>query len=1129
MADLLSEDEELLADLLLDWEDSQSSPPPKSPEELCHERMDLADELKRRIEMLASINRLMIDHSAETGLFDPSTDESFARANFPQIPGYEILSEIGRGGMGIVYKARQLSVKRFVAIKAINSAKQNQKELSKRLRREADALGSLNHEHVVRVHDVISLGETVCLVLEYIDGRNLAQRETGSAIDPRSAAEIALTVAKTMADVHRTGLLHRDLKPANLMRDQSGTIKVSDFGLAKYLENDSFHTATGEGIGTPSYMAPEQAFGVAGDIGQWSDVYGIGATLYDLMTGRPPFVGATLLATLAQLKSIEPVSPRLLVPEIPVDLETICLKCLAKEPSQRYSSAAALASDLENYLAGKPISARPLNSLELAWRWSRRFPDRAGLIAAIALGFVLTIGLGAWEVTRIHDAANRALTQERNLAAATEKVHVQEFYASLGRINERSTREPTGWSWSNLEDLKRVASIRPRDDQTALHRLRSEAMRALAAFDVRKQRELLQGFDTYTLEYAPNGNRLAAGANQNEDAIVKIALIDTTTWEVNQIVSFPIDKEYVRGRPDGVRSMLFSRDGKELYVGTRSGWIRVFDMVSFRETRQWRGHGDYVFRLRLTSDENSLLSCSKDHFLKKWSLEGQLMNEIHHDCELTDFVVVNNSLDPISSHVAVAGTKPLWLRESDLTEDFVTVNDSTARPIDAQVVARYPDGEGWIRDSGSTFQALNAQSQNPIRTFIDRRRKYKHLGELHGMEISADGRWLVTTNSQSVKLWDLASSDRVSELSSGSRGRVTARFHPTQNVLAVSGDQKITVYELSPASIWQQRLQQSHPLHHITLSPSGDRVAAIMIVAQIGLINQLLVGLTDSCLVVGRLSMKTSLAGTIQFSPGGDEICVSLQQLNLLQSVKADGSEGFNVRSPELIDANILRFSPEGERLYFVSKSQFRLSGTSDRPPGEIKTLDISTRQIQSLFVNNESEQILRASKFLSLAVGSKFLACSSVDQTIRLLDSKLGSVVAKQELPTICDTLSMSSDESTIVAGTRHGDLLVIDIPSGKIRQSIHAHVSTVTAVTFAGPELVVSGSQDQNLKLWKWSKGKLSEILAFGPLSGLVQELAASLDGRIVAVLVEDETAVRLLRVDLLRERLKEYGLDW
>ena len=654
-------------------------------------------------------------------------------------------------------------------------------------------------------------------------------------------------------------------------------------------------------------------------------------------------------------------------------------------------------------------------------------------------------------------------------------------------------------------------------------------MRALAAFDVRKQRELLQGFDTYTLEFAPNGNRLAAGANQNEDEIVKIALIDTTNWEVNQIVSFPIDKEYVRERPDGVRSMLFSRDGKELYVGTRSGWIRVFDMVCFRETRQWRGHDDYVFRLRLTSDENSLLSCSKDHFLKKWSLEGQLMNEIHHDCELTDFVVVNNSLDPISSHVAVAGTKPLWLRESDLTEDLVTVNDSTTGPIDAQVIARYPDGEGWIRDSGSTFQALNAQSQNPIRTFIDRKRKYKHLGELHGMEISADARWLVTSNSQSAKLWDLAGSDRVSELSSGNRGRVTARFHPTQNVLAVSSDQKLTAYELSPASIWQQRLQQSHELHHITLSPSGDRVAAIMVVAQIGLINQLSVGVTDSNLVVGRRSMKTDLAGTIQFSPDGDEICVSLQKLNLLQSVKADGSEGFNVHSPELIDANILQFSPDGKRLYFVSKSQSRLSGTSDRPLGEIKMLDIGTRQIQSLFVNKESERTLRASKFLSLAVGSKFLACSSVDQTIRILDSELGAVVAKQDLPTICDTLSMSPDESAIVAGTRHGNLLVIDVPSGEIRQSIHAHDNTVTAVTFAGPDLVVSGSQDQNLKLWKWNNGELSEILSFGPLTGLVQELAASSDGRIVAVLVEDETAVRLLRVDFLRERLKEYGLDW
>ncbi len=1129
MADLLTEDEELLADLLLDWEDSQFSPPPKTPEELCHERMDLADELKRRIEMLASINRLMIDHSAETPLLDSNSFESLSHAKFPQIPGYEILSEIGRGGMGIVYKARQLSVKRFVAIKVINGAKQNQRELSKRLRREADALGRLNHEHVVRVYDVIDLGETVCLVLEYIDGQNLAQRAAGSAIDHRSAAEIALTVAKTMGDVHRTGLLHRDLKPANLMRDQSGTIKVSDFGLAKYLENDSMHTATGEGIGTPSYMAPEQALGVAGDIGQWSDVYGIGATLYDLMTGRPPFEGATLLATLAQLKSIEPVTPRMLVPEIPVDLETICLKCLAKEPAHRYPSASALASDLENFLGGKPISARPLNSLELAWRWSKRFPDRAGLIAAIALGFVFAVGLGAWEVIRIHDAANRAQTQEKNLATATEKAHVQEFYASLGRISERSMRGPAGWSWNNLEELKQLAPLCPSDDPAALYQLRSETMRALAAFDARKQRDLLQGFDTYTLEFSPDGKILVAGANQNEDEIVKIALVDTTNWEVARTLSFPVDDEYVKQRPDGVRSMFFSPDGKELFVGTRSGWVRVFDMVREQETRQWRGHDDYVFRMRFTSDGNSLLSCSKDHSLKKWSLEGHLIEKVHHNCELTDIVVVNDSLNPQSTHVAVAGMNPLWLRETDLKKDLTTDNEGTSAPQAYEVAARYPDGGGWIRDSGSTLQALNSLTQHPLRRFVDRKRKYRILGEQHGMEISADARWLVTTNSESAKLWDLAGNDRVSELSSGNRGRVTARFHPTQNLLAVSGDRKITVYDLSPTSIWQQRLQQSHRLHGMTLSPDGDRVAAMRILTFNGLFNQLLVGETDSDYVAARLSVKTDLEGAIQFSPDGKAIFVSLQQLNLLKSVNYDGSENISIQSPELIDANILRVSPDGERLYFVSKSQSSLSGTTDRSPGEIKVLNVGTNQIQSLLVNNESEQTLRVSKFLSLAVRSKFLACSSVDQSIRIVDLELGTVVAKRDLPTISDTLSMSPDESTIVAGTRHGDLLVIDIPSGKLRQTIHAHDTTVTAVTFAGQELVVSGSQDHKLTLWKWTEGELSEILTFGPLSGLVQELAASSDGRIVAVQVEDETAVRLLRVDLLRERLKEYGLNW
>ena len=201
-----------------------------------------------------------------------------------------------------------------------------------------------------------------------------------------------------------------------------------------------------------------------------------------------------------------------------------------------------------------------------------------------------------------------------------------------------------------------------------------------------------------------------------------------------------------------------------------------------------------------------------------------------------------------------------------------------------------------------------------------------------------------------------------------------------------------------------------------------------------------------------------------------------------------------------------------------------------DRQSAAIKVLEIDALKLKTVWVNSESERTLRVSKLESLAVGSKFLTCTSLDGSVRILDPELGTVLAKVDLKSISDTVALSPNEGSIVAGTRQGDLLVLNVPSGKVRQTIHAHDEAVTAVTFAASDLIVSGSRDRKLKFWKIHKdGIVSEILTLGPLSDHVSELAASDDGNVVAVLVNDETAVRILRVDLLRERLREYELDW
>jgi serine/threonine-protein kinase len=280
-----------------------------------------------------------------------------------RIPDYEILGELGRGGMGVVYKARQISLNRLVAVKMILAGEHASGHDRARFRTEAEAVAHLQHPHIVQIHAVGEASGHSFLALEFVEGGNLASRLQGKPWPVREAAQLVLTLAHAMQAAHERGIIHRDLKPANVLLSADGTPKITDFGLAKRL-GEAGQTQTGTILGTPSYMAPEQAAGKNREVGPEVDVYALGAILYELLTGRPPFLGATPLDTLTQVLEREPAPPRLLNPNVSRDLETICLKCLEKDRHRRYPSVANFAADLDRFLRGESISIRSINILD---------------------------------------------------------------------------------------------------------------------------------------------------------------------------------------------------------------------------------------------------------------------------------------------------------------------------------------------------------------------------------------------------------------------------------------------------------------------------------------------------------------------------------------------------------------------------------------------------------------------------------------------------------------------------------------------------------------------------------------------------------------------------------------------
>jgi serine/threonine-protein kinase len=367
----------------------------------------------------------------------------------PEIPGFVILGECGRGGMGVVYLAEQLDLGRRVALKFLKPELAGSVSQRARLLVEATALARLQHPNVVQIFSSGTHEGRSFIVQEYVGGGSLDQKLTRQPAAALPAAEMVATLARAVEHAHGQRIIHRDLKPSNVLLTVDGVPKISDFGLAKHsgLEGESNQTQSGTILGSPSYMAPEQSLGKRGTVGPAADIYALGAILYEMLTGRPPFLAASTLETLEQVRSADPVLPRQLQPGLPRDVETICLKCLSKDPARRYATAAALADDIDRFLQGRPILARPVSATERLAKWVRRRPATAASLGVAALAVVALFAGGLIYQGLLLAALKRADTsallarEQGKKADARYRLARESLTKMLDRFGERKLRQ----------------------------------------------------------------------------------------------------------------------------------------------------------------------------------------------------------------------------------------------------------------------------------------------------------------------------------------------------------------------------------------------------------------------------------------------------------------------------------------------------------------------------------------------------------------------------------------------------------------------------------------------------------------------------------------------------------------
>ena len=732
---------------------------------------------------------------------------------------YELLEEIARGGMGAVYRARQVSLNRTVAVKVLLGGQFADPIFIQRFHREAEAAASLSHPNIVSIHEVGEQEGRPYFSMELIEGRTLSELSRDQPVPARQAARLLQAIAEAVHFAHERGLLHRDLKPSNVLVDELGIPHITDFGLAKRIEGDAELTLTGQVLGSPNYMPPEQADPKRGPATAASDVYSLGAILYHMLTGRPPFLAESVPQTLRLVAEGDPVSPRLLNPVLSRDLETICCKCLEKERSRRYASAQELAEELGRFLNDEPIRARPIAPAAKLARWCRRKPAlAASSIAAITLLLVVAIGspIAALRINRERKLAETA----RQRAEHAERETQQQLYtALLGQAHASVQSRELGQRVRALDAIRRAAVISNSAE------LRREALAALAQPDLRFERELLTGPGITLVSLDPNFERVAVGrgtnaieirSSHNDQLLATLPPGFTNlpahvaTWSADgQLLAVKRDHDVLGEHADleiwnvtnARRIMLlpgvswgcvsFHPDHRRVLVGAADAGARIVDLEDARELSHF-SLAARPMHLKFSPDGARFAAVCLPE-----DLAHETVSVHNAENGATLWAKANLWTDAVKHHVGSINWHPTgqWLAVPDNSGTIMLIDAATgeARTLgehkaQAVTAAFTPDGRylfsgGWDREficwdvhtkqrafsisaGGYEMQIRADGRQCAIRTQTAlqlhalemplQREFTEELGtRLRHAEFSPDGRWLAASAGKRGAVWDL--------------------------------------------------------------------------------------------------------------------------------------------------------------------------------------------------------------------------------------------------------------------------------------------------------------------------------------------------------------------------------------
>ncbi|HEY9173311.1 MAG TPA: serine/threonine-protein kinase [Verrucomicrobiae bacterium] len=681
---------------------------------------------------------------------------------------YELLGIIARGGMGVVYRARQVSLDRVVAVKMMLAGPWAGADFARRFQAEARSAASLQHPNIVAIHEIGEHDGQPFFSMDFVDGPNLADLTRGHPLPARRAAACLKSVAGAVQFAHQHGVLHRDLKPSNILIDPFDQPRITDFGLAKrfpaalsaptgpasaaaattgaVIEDDL--TLTGQVLGSPSYLPPEQAEGRADAGSPTSDVYGLGAVLYHLLTGRPPFQAGTVKDVLHQVSHADPVPPQALNPSVPKDLETICLKCLRKEPGRRYTTAQALAEELDRFLRGEPILARPVNRLEKAVRWCQRRPVLAGLTAALLVVFLLGLAGVLWQWRRAESERQLqrlyAYTSDMKAAQAALDQDNRGMAMSLLRRHFPRAGEPElrGLEWRFLWQLARGDEWRTFPHPAMVHSAALSPEGSLLAtmghdarvrvWEIATGRQVREFASEWTMTpyqsvaFSPDGKWLAATGRRG------VELRDTTRWEVE------------RQLPGACGPLSFSGDSRRLAVMGATA-VQVWDLAEGR-VQEFGGFATRHCSLTFTPDGRQLATALA---VPAFDIDGPI---VLHDLATRTNETLPASTSTVSVRISADGR---WLA-AGTWQGEVGLWDLPARRLERRIQAHQGMvlGLAFAPDSRSLASGGNDQAIHiwEVPSLNRRRTLHGHVNEIHELAFDAKGELLVSASTDGLAL-----------------------------------------------------------------------------------------------------------------------------------------------------------------------------------------------------------------------------------------------------------------------------------------------------------------------------------------------------------------------------------------